>query len=290
MSPLCLFEKYSDKPHSTSRITVKLKNGGEGYRRDQYGDEIVIERNFSREGSSNYKLRSKNGRIVSSKREELDNITDFYGLQVDNPMTILTQDAARQFLSNSSNADKYKFFNKGVQLEQLDQDYSLVRTAIGNAEAMSVSKQEAIAELLQQLTIAEQKVKQMESQDNLRNQIDLLGKQMTWAQVNECQVEVEKSQRLVESMRDKISRVEGERDRTSTEFDEAHRELEAANQKIKIEKEKLTPFEDERTALKEKFDKNRVDLMGIQVGASNLVARRVLIVSRPTNVEFKERL
>ena len=39
------------------------------------------------------------------------------GLQVDNPMNILTQDAAYQFINHSSEGEKYKFFINEVQLE-----------------------------------------------------------------------------------------------------------------------------------------------------------------------------
>ncbi len=48
------------------------------------------------------------GRTVSTKKEDLVQICDALQIQVDNPLTILTQDTARQFLSNSTPQDKYQ--------------------------------------------------------------------------------------------------------------------------------------------------------------------------------------
>jgi structural maintenance of chromosomes protein 6 len=77
---------------STAEVTVTLKNQGEdGYKRDVYGDSIIITRRFSREGSSAYKIKSKEGKVISTKREELSAICDHMNIQVDNPMNILTQ-------------------------------------------------------------------------------------------------------------------------------------------------------------------------------------------------------
>ena len=77
-------------------MTVTIKNQGEdAYRHGLYGDSIVITRRFTREGGSSYKIKSKSGKIISNKREELAAICDHMNIQVDNPMNILTQDSAR---------------------------------------------------------------------------------------------------------------------------------------------------------------------------------------------------
>lgn len=71
---------------------MTLKNQGEeAYRPKDYGKSIVITRRFTKEGSSSYKIKSKDGRIISTKREELSAICDHMNIQVDNPMNILTQ-------------------------------------------------------------------------------------------------------------------------------------------------------------------------------------------------------
>lgn len=77
---------------STAEVTVGLKNqGDEAYRPDVYGERVFITRRFSKDGSSNYKIKSSDGKTVSTKREELTAICDHMNIQVDNPMNVLTQ-------------------------------------------------------------------------------------------------------------------------------------------------------------------------------------------------------
>ena len=65
-------------------------------------------------------------------------------------MTVLTQDTARQFLGNSSVGEKYKLFMRGVQLSQLDTDYSMVEGQVSAMEATVKSKVESL-EILKEL-------------------------------------------------------------------------------------------------------------------------------------------
>ena len=77
---------------SAAEVTIQLKNhGDEAYKYDLYGDSIVITRRFTKEGASSYKIKSRDGKIVSTKREELSAICDHMNIQVDNPMNVLTQ-------------------------------------------------------------------------------------------------------------------------------------------------------------------------------------------------------
>ena len=77
---------------SAAEVSIHLKNqGDEAYKHDFYGDSIVITRRFTREGSSSYKIKSKGGKVISVKREELSAICDHMNVQVDNPMNVLTQ-------------------------------------------------------------------------------------------------------------------------------------------------------------------------------------------------------
>jgi hypothetical protein len=72
-------------------VTVHIKNTGpEAYRHDEYGDEIVVQRDFHRTGAaSGYKIQStrkgkkqRDWRTVSTKREELNKILDHMNIQV----------------------------------------------------------------------------------------------------------------------------------------------------------------------------------------------------------------
>jgi hypothetical protein len=109
-----------------SEVTIQIKNQGEeAYKPKEYGKSIFVTRKFTRDGGSSWKIRSKDLRTISTKKDELSAICDHMNIQVDNPLNVLTQgappliscqyrvnafaiDSARQFLSASHPADKYK--------------------------------------------------------------------------------------------------------------------------------------------------------------------------------------
>ena len=75
-----------------AEVTIMLKNqGDEAYKPQEYGKSIVITRRFTKDGNSSYKIKSKDGRVISTKKDELSAICDHMGIQVDNPLNVLTQ-------------------------------------------------------------------------------------------------------------------------------------------------------------------------------------------------------
>merc|ERR1712106_121518 len=114
--------KYG-KHTATLEITLQ-NNGRESYKKDQYGESIIVERKIVTTGGGGYKLKSADGRVISTRKDELQRVLDFFNLQVENPITILNQDMSRSFLNTTDPKDLYKFFLKATQLQQMKQDYS----------------------------------------------------------------------------------------------------------------------------------------------------------------------
>src|SRR5882724_2924293 len=83
---------FSPSSYSTAEVTISIKNqGDEAFKPEIYGRSIHISRRFTKEGSSSYKIKSADDKLVSTKRNELSAICDHMNIQVDNPMNILTQ-------------------------------------------------------------------------------------------------------------------------------------------------------------------------------------------------------
>jgi chromosome segregation ATPase len=152
---------------------------------DDYGKSIIIERHFSKNGTSGFKIKAENGRIISTKKAELDSIIDYFTLQFDNPMNVLSQDMARQFLSTSSPADKYRFFVKGVQLEQLDQDYRLIEESADQIEEKLRNREQDVRILRDLKDTADRRLQKSDQQESLRSRIRNVRNQVAWAQVEE---------------------------------------------------------------------------------------------------------
>lgn len=104
----------SSNTDKLSKATVILTLSNEGYGRynpkdREYASTIIIERVISRNGTNEYKLRAtKDGKILGKKKSEVDAICSTFSLDVDQPMTILTQDQARTFLSSADDQQLYK--------------------------------------------------------------------------------------------------------------------------------------------------------------------------------------
>ncbi|RIA90797.1 P-loop containing nucleoside triphosphate hydrolase protein [Glomus cerebriforme] len=188
---------------NVAQITLRLRNRGEdAFRHEIYGDLIIIERRITCDGSNGYKIKTHDGKIVSGKREELNAILDHMAIQVDNPMNVLSQDTARQFLHSSSPDDKYKFFMKGTQLTQLSEDYELIRESIETTRNIIKYKKEALPDLFKEAKEAEVKYKDMRRARELELTVTSLKNQMAWAQVEEKEQEVVDAERnLQKAMR-----------------------------------------------------------------------------------------
>jgi chromosome segregation ATPase len=77
---------------SAAQVIINIKNqGDEAYKPNEYGKTIIIERRFTKEGNSTWKIKAHDGKVISSKKEELSAICDHMNIQVDNPMNVLTQ-------------------------------------------------------------------------------------------------------------------------------------------------------------------------------------------------------
>ncbi|OSD07571.1 P-loop containing nucleoside triphosphate hydrolase protein [Trametes coccinea BRFM310] len=190
---------------AVSEVTVVLKNQGEeAYRPKEYGRSIVITRRFTKEGASSYKIKSRDGKVISTKREELQAICDHMNIQVDNPMNILTQDSARQFLSASTPADKYKFFLKGTQLSQLSEEYQTCMENISQTAKVLKRKSEVIPDLEEALAEARARWEEAEKAREQKNKSDELKKELAWAH------ELEKQLTEVAHIRHRVERCEAQ--------------------------------------------------------------------------------
>lgn len=94
---------------TSGKVKVKLSNEEDNpYMQDTYGRSITIERCFRREGANSYSIYAENGRLVEGRKEKVTAICDHFGIQVDNPLAILTQETAKKFLANAKPKELYE--------------------------------------------------------------------------------------------------------------------------------------------------------------------------------------
>ena len=121
-------ENFIKEERDFATVTVILNNLSntflKPFKPQDYGKNIIIERKLLRDSPVSYVVKSEDGRKISSKKEEVMAICKHFKLQVDNPMTILTQEIAKNYLASSSDAAKYEFFERGTMLHQLKIEYN----------------------------------------------------------------------------------------------------------------------------------------------------------------------
>ncbi|KAI1105394.1 P-loop containing nucleoside triphosphate hydrolase protein [Jackrogersella minutella] len=190
-------------------LVVQIKNqGSDAYKPDLYGESIIVERHFSKHGSSGFKLKSASNRIISTKKGDVDDIVEYYCLQVDNPLNVLSQDNARQFLNAATPVSKYKYFVQGTQLEQLDQDYQLLQETLENNETKLLVFQENISELKQQSEKAVKLRDALTKSAEMRRQSKVYSNQLAWAQVMEQETVLQQKEDAILAAQEDISRME----------------------------------------------------------------------------------
>lgn len=176
---------------SFAEVSITIRNRGkDAFKPDIYGESIILDLRISGEGLRTYKLRSKSGQLVSSKKDELLAILDYYNIQVDNPVSILTQEMSKHFLHSKGEADKYKFFMKATQLQQMNEDYDyIIRTQTLTQNTMT-QHEETLEELRRRFKEKEERYKGLSSLQELNNKLDTLKNQMAWALVHEMEREI----------------------------------------------------------------------------------------------------
>ncbi|XP_038155510.1 structural maintenance of chromosomes protein 6 [Cyprinodon tularosa] len=177
---------------NTADVTVKLRNrGADAYKKDLYGDYIIIEQRISSDGSRTYKLKNKSGQLVSNKKEELIAVLDHFNIQLDNPVSILSQEMSKQFLHSKNESDKYKFFMKATLLEQMKRDYIHIKHTETITRQQVERQEESLKDLKQEFLQKKERYESLSSFSDLTETLENLKKNMAWCLVRDKEQSIE---------------------------------------------------------------------------------------------------
>lgn len=209
-------------------IRIVIKNTGNNpYRPEIWGDDITIERTLAKEGASGWKVKSSMPGVknpVATNRAAVIDMMDHFDIQADNPMTILTQDMSRAFLSTSDAHKKYevsewsavgmipaqltvlshKLFLKGTRLKKLMDEYEeLDRKAY--AIKANIDRQAAGIDDLRKDAEKWRKLHQdMETLQKQEEEIEELQKDLVWAHVRDKLAEVNDQQTKLAKLKESL--------------------------------------------------------------------------------------
>lgn len=192
---------------SEARVIVKISNSGAlRFKGDVYGDSILIERRFKRNGPNSFKIKSgESGKIISDKKDEVVAICDNYNIQVENPLSVLTQETAKKFLVNSSPQDLYEFFMRATQLEQLSFDYAYSLDRMKSMQnSLNATKRSwpALEERIENLRI---ELKAISEQKQMAQKVNELNAEILWANIIEQELDAKEKEDLIVSEQNRIN-------------------------------------------------------------------------------------
>ncbi|KAF9038264.1 P-loop containing nucleoside triphosphate hydrolase protein [Hymenopellis radicata] len=232
-----------------SEVSIWIKNRGpEAFKPAVYGARIFITRKFSRNGSSSWKIKDKDGRVISTTRAELDAIRDYMNIQVDNPISVLTQDAARRFLGQADAKTKYDLFSTGTQLSRLHEEYQACYENVENIATVLRNREDVINDLRHEQTRAAEELELVRKVNEQRTAIQKLKEELTWAYVAEKESALE---RCSEEHAAKQLRL----DQINERLDVAKKQLESHSEALRAKEQDLKVQDDKRRDLaKQKTD------------------------------------
>ena len=104
----------------------------EAFRHDVYGDFITIERRITHKSHS-WAFKSASGKVISRKKDELEQILQTLNLNASNPVTVMTQNTARGLLgSTTAKADheKYDLYMDATQLGTIAENIAKTKESL----------------------------------------------------------------------------------------------------------------------------------------------------------------
>ncbi|XP_025110368.1 structural maintenance of chromosomes protein 6-like isoform X2 [Pomacea canaliculata] len=255
----------------TAEVEIQIRNRGtDAFKPSLYGDSIIVQRKFTADGGSRYVLKSHDDRVVSEKREELIHMLDQMNIQVENPVAILNQDTSRNFLHSKSPQDKYKFFLKATQLEQMQRDYTFATEQKNITNAIIEQKERTMPKLRDQVLQWEHKFKNLGALSDLKAKVKALKNEMAWAFVLEKEKGLEPLQKALRTEEARLPKF-------VQKVEESKEKMKACEENLKKKKEEVLRITQEverlMPQLKERrdaFSTSKVELRSAFNAVSNI--------------------
>ncbi|CDK25719.1 unnamed protein product [Kuraishia capsulata CBS 1993] len=170
---------------NTARLSVTFKNEGmESYLPEVYGNRIIVQRFLKRDGTSGYSMKSVANKTISTKKAELDAMLNHFGITITNPMTVLTQTEAKQFLASSTSEHKFKYFMAGTRLDIAVSDCTKTDQDLKDVRSMLSRNSLILEESAKNFKAARDMYARLQSTDQNRQKLrTLLGRMKWWKQL-----------------------------------------------------------------------------------------------------------
>ncbi|KAL9549784.1 hypothetical protein MBANPS3_005045 [Mucor bainieri] len=274
---------------SAAIVTIHITNNGtNAYRPDLYPERIIVERRINKEGGHPYKIKNKSGRVVSTKKEDLTAILDHLNLLVNNPLTMLTQDMARKFLSDSSAEDKYRLFMHGTQLKTLEDDFSVIRESLDSAAVTVKRKKEGLSSLQVKAAEAQRKYEDMQAAKEVEGKIDELNNELVWSQIIRKEKERDDNEKQMTKLQQELEQIREAQDHFKQQIHKADAHILTINEEWEAFRNQANPDEEEKEQLINKKVELEMQISNFKTDLNEI--NRQLKVTKTAKQNHQDRL
>ncbi|XP_068155634.1 LOW QUALITY PROTEIN: structural maintenance of chromosomes protein 6 [Drosophila tropicalis] len=228
-------QKLIRNGETSASIEITLSNMGScRFKPDIYGPHITVVRHI-RQSSSTYDIKDAHGKSVSKKLDEIRRMLLRFGIYAENPIFLLNQDAAREFLKTLEPSSNYRLVMKATQL-----DNCALSLAECHKQRCTFNKELENQELKRnhlktQLEVEEEKLTALQNKEDFKIKLTEAKATLAWKSVTRFQEELakfEKSLSLIQAKKTVLDKNTSNKESTQTAFSQQLSELEATKNRI----------------------------------------------------------
>lgn len=169
---------------SFAKITIVFSNNGKNsFEKKRYGDSIIVERKIQRQGLNSYSIKSEDGKVITNKKNDLDEILYKFNITIDNPLVFLSQEKAKDFLVRTSDHVKYNYFMTGTLLNEILENFNSVSKNISDLKTKINQTKEYTNFVINKYNDIVKIYNKHKQSDKLRNDLALTYGKIYWYNV-----------------------------------------------------------------------------------------------------------
>ncbi|MEW5299644.1 MAG: hypothetical protein WDW36_002638 [Sanguina aurantia] len=238
--------------------TSKTKQGlASPYEHKIYGNTITIERRITKTAAP-YKVIAANGKTISTRKDDVEKILNWFNINASNPLTIITQERAKLFLAGSDKQEKFDMFMEGTLLQETLTHLQHVGNTLETAQAdtndnkakQQVDQQELVElkrrlDKLTELGSAKEEVAHLLTASHwamvaaVDSTIEALRRQLAEAQTANSSTELERLEQQLEAVKAKCEAAGNLQSSTMERIAEVGNNAKALKQKLRAAKNKV---------------------------------------------------
>ncbi|KAH0465535.1 hypothetical protein IEQ34_005638 [Dendrobium chrysotoxum] len=206
---------------------------------ETYGNMIIVERRIT-DSSSSISLRDHQGRKVAQRSKELDELIDYFNIDVENPCVIMSQDKSREFLHSGNDKDKFKFFFKATLLQQVSELLEGIKSHLNAADAILAELELSVRPIIEEVKELREKIKNMEHVEEITQEVQNLKKKLAWSWVYDVDRQIADQNVKFEKLKDRVPTCQARIDRLANRLNELKTLLDDKKAQIKSLMEKTS--------------------------------------------------